>query len=694
MKNYILWLIVLCLPFVGAAQTTQTAVFFDVNVADLSPEAKKSLDELAMQLAALPDYEWRIEAHTDNTGSAEHNEALAQRRAEMVKQYLMGLGLHAHTGSSVAYGMRKQINKNRTEEEKRLNRRVDVIVTPITIGSFDELATRLLGVYKQTFTILTDVSQTLTANQGTVVKIPAGSLVNELGERVSGAVQVEIIEALNPIEWIALGLTTTSSGALLESGGMMYISASQNGTALQIAEGADVELSLPNVARVNGRDMQLFYRNEADPEINWEPAGTPFESRRDQDLVGLNAASKTELLKNLQIHVPPRPFGPAFAPVTAVMKEPKAPQMPLLPLAPHKEELYKKYHIWKFSSRKKRKRVDGIYKTLVRDYNVKNDRYKKEKARYDKKYKAYLEEEEMYKQSVTNYALYVDTFFQQVVAYKDSMYRHLYYTYLMKAVAKGYDTKADIDSVIVYWEDIAVSCALRELKVEYGFVAPDYEPYMYDFRYSRNFIKAYCKNKMAAAYSKYENKINASLCVADQFRRAYKSYLDLQTGEMVIPNMDEVMTYQPQFTCRRQIVFDSSMVVNAAFNSYYAQSDSANFFVSKFSKLGWINCDRFYDSKSPKAPLEVLAHESASRVFAVFEEINSMMGMYPLSGSNVRSTNPVPVGTPVKVLSLKIENGQAYYASQSLVTSENTFVELPPYEQMSLDQLRKTLKRL
>ncbi len=65
------------------------SVLFRLNHADLTPEAKAKLDQVAQQAAAMPRFVVEIEGFTDHTGTADYNLALSRRRADTVVRYLV-----------------------------------------------------------------------------------------------------------------------------------------------------------------------------------------------------------------------------------------------------------------------------------------------------------------------------------------------------------------------------------------------------------------------------------------------------------------------------------------------------------------------------------------------------------------------------------------------------------------------------
>ncbi|MBS0561957.1 MAG: OmpA family protein [Proteobacteria bacterium] len=65
-------------------------VLFANDSAELTPEAMATLDKLGAALSsnALSGYRFKIEGHTDTTGTETHNMTLSERRAQAVSAYL------------------------------------------------------------------------------------------------------------------------------------------------------------------------------------------------------------------------------------------------------------------------------------------------------------------------------------------------------------------------------------------------------------------------------------------------------------------------------------------------------------------------------------------------------------------------------------------------------------------------------
>jgi peptidoglycan-associated lipoprotein len=97
--------------------------YFDLDKADIRPDARTALAATAEVLRAYPDIKATIEGHCDERGSTEYNLGLGDRRATAVKNYLVSLGISADRLSTVSYGKEKPFCMEATEPCYQQNRR-------------------------------------------------------------------------------------------------------------------------------------------------------------------------------------------------------------------------------------------------------------------------------------------------------------------------------------------------------------------------------------------------------------------------------------------------------------------------------------------------------------------------------------------------------------------------------------------
>jgi len=102
---------------------------FDTGSAELQPESQEQLNNIAADLAAYPDVRVKVGGYTDNTGSAEQNLQLSQRRANTVMAELVRKGISGDRLTAQGYGEQNFIADNSTEAGRAQNRRVSVSFT-------------------------------------------------------------------------------------------------------------------------------------------------------------------------------------------------------------------------------------------------------------------------------------------------------------------------------------------------------------------------------------------------------------------------------------------------------------------------------------------------------------------------------------------------------------------------------------
>jgi outer membrane protein OmpA-like peptidoglycan-associated protein len=107
---------------------TMGDVLFSFGKADLSAGAVRNLDKLTGFLEKHPDRNLLIEGHTDSIGSDEYNQVLSQKRADAVKEALVGKGIGPDRIVTKGYGKQFPVAGNDTESGRQMNRRVEVVI--------------------------------------------------------------------------------------------------------------------------------------------------------------------------------------------------------------------------------------------------------------------------------------------------------------------------------------------------------------------------------------------------------------------------------------------------------------------------------------------------------------------------------------------------------------------------------------
>ena len=105
-------------------------ILFATDSADLRPTLQGDIRTVAQSLNAYPDTTVQVIGHTDNTGSAEYNQRLSERRADAVSGILLSEGVPSGRVQAIGRGEAQPVASNLTPEGRAQNRRVDIVILP------------------------------------------------------------------------------------------------------------------------------------------------------------------------------------------------------------------------------------------------------------------------------------------------------------------------------------------------------------------------------------------------------------------------------------------------------------------------------------------------------------------------------------------------------------------------------------
>src|ERR1700716_1501586 len=94
----------------------------------INPDSAGLLDRLIETALRCPTVNIEIAGHTDADGEDGFNQALSEKRAQAVIDYLVKAGLPANRFTATGYGSTQPVARNDTDEGKAQNRRIDFVV--------------------------------------------------------------------------------------------------------------------------------------------------------------------------------------------------------------------------------------------------------------------------------------------------------------------------------------------------------------------------------------------------------------------------------------------------------------------------------------------------------------------------------------------------------------------------------------
>lgn len=104
------------------------SVLFKVSESTLLADSYDELNTVVDLMKVNPKLEIELGGHTDSRGNARLNQKLSQERVDKVKAYLVSKGINANRIQGKGYGGKKPIAIGDSEENRRLNRRVEFTI--------------------------------------------------------------------------------------------------------------------------------------------------------------------------------------------------------------------------------------------------------------------------------------------------------------------------------------------------------------------------------------------------------------------------------------------------------------------------------------------------------------------------------------------------------------------------------------
>jgi len=102
--------------------------YFEFDKSELTPATMAELDQVARIMQENPAAVLELHGHTDSVGNAAYNQALSDRRAEAVFDYLKSKGINPDRLKKMSFGASRPVASNETDEGRTRNRRVDIVI--------------------------------------------------------------------------------------------------------------------------------------------------------------------------------------------------------------------------------------------------------------------------------------------------------------------------------------------------------------------------------------------------------------------------------------------------------------------------------------------------------------------------------------------------------------------------------------
>lgn len=112
-------------PKPAVAASDLQVIHFGYDSFQLDDAARAALDANAKLLRDNPTLSVSVDGHCDERGTVEYNQALGQKRAEAVQQYLSDQGIPSTRFRVISYGKERPVDEGHDESAWARNRRVE-----------------------------------------------------------------------------------------------------------------------------------------------------------------------------------------------------------------------------------------------------------------------------------------------------------------------------------------------------------------------------------------------------------------------------------------------------------------------------------------------------------------------------------------------------------------------------------------
>ncbi|GAB4006883.1 hypothetical protein GCM10028808_09640 [Spirosoma migulaei] len=118
-------------PLAVGDKVTLKNIYFEMSKSDLLSASFAELDKLVSMMQDNPNMSIRLEGHTDIIGDHDKNLQLSRDRVIACQRYLVQKGIDIDRIQTIGYGDTRPILTKGTDEERKVNRRVEFVILTI-----------------------------------------------------------------------------------------------------------------------------------------------------------------------------------------------------------------------------------------------------------------------------------------------------------------------------------------------------------------------------------------------------------------------------------------------------------------------------------------------------------------------------------------------------------------------------------
>jgi hypothetical protein len=743
------------------AQNTaaKISIYFDVAADSLDARSRFSLDSFARIVKTTPDAELNIFAYTDDRGSAEKNKALSTRRANAVLAHLSQHSISTRTENIDAKG-EIELNTNidlDTETQRQQNRRVEIRLTTFLPQNLTDFYDYEARKNTQIFNIDNKKANYIAGQKGGTLIIPANAFVGKMDKSAPALpIKIELREAYTFGDMILQNLTTTSNKNILQTGGMMYIAATDaNGKALELKAGKEITIAMP-MPQTPLDSMQIFLSDRAGDHngapTNWVESNTTMRNN-----FGISRTSRMTGNNNNRV-TPCTDFDFVFRKSAYKNAKLRATQRVIFPknvvvapkertlIAPKFEEVLLSQKDFKTKNPRQKREAKKAYKARYTAYTLE---YQAAKQQHDADMAKYQQDKKAVEDEFADYNKYNDSL--ELAFF--TLYKEHYTLYGVSANEHS-RMESYMACAMQSFEEIR-RLNRRQLSFNNDINRPEFADIrakMEEYNIAINGIDTLkIRNQLLKLDSFYHNSVALKMLAQPflnfynekqprttnipkqssagiTFRKAFAEFIkdekadfsayasqyidtfgykietatylkDAQDFEKYLTEIElEKVIKQHKHLCilehNVQILYNGRKAELGELTDAELLAQSAGA-LAKISNLGWINCDRFYNA-DPQTLSNVIVEYSPSRNTQAFAIIPNMSSILPLSlqgGKYTLPGNGVPKNLMVKFVFIEVIDGKVKLAIHESASRPTNRI-VPQFKACTPAQLAESLRNI
>jgi len=280
-KSILLSVFFLGVMHLSYAQERTKLVYFSPEQPMLTSTSEERLLGTINGLVNSERYSFEIMGLLDTRKNVHELNDMLEKRAQNIVQLLKDNGVKESAIAIEAVPLNPLFLRDASRRDSVTNWIVKATIHPKQKKVVKPKAIPIERIFpKKTESLAVDPTkkQRLKCKEGTKISIPANTFVFEDGTLVKDPVELHVQEFYKTSDFLMANLSTSCNGEMIESGGMLKITARCSNREVFIQDGKAIDIKLP-IGDEKKPGMEYFAGEETAQGVNWNLASELFDKK-------------------------------------------------------------------------------------------------------------------------------------------------------------------------------------------------------------------------------------------------------------------------------------------------------------------------------------------------------------------------------------------------------------------------------